>query len=77
MTSTENPRRYLKVFSDNRKEVESYLPNNYNIIDGALSEGFFLVAGADFHGWTLEDYVIPRLASGWIRSVEMKQEDIV
>lgn len=43
-------------------EVEAYLPSNYEVIfwniDGVV------IAGNDDAGWTLDDYVIPRLSSG-------------
>lgn len=43
-------------------EVAAYLPENYEVIywnhDGVV------IAGLDNRGWTLDDYVIPRLASG-------------
>jgi hypothetical protein len=42
--------------------LERYLPSNYYIVGGA-KEGF-IIAGSDNDGWTLDDYVIPRLSSG-------------
>lgn len=65
--------RYAVVFSnypsDQLKTVERYLPGNYSIIPNTYTttpDGKFRVgiSGEDNAGWTLEDYVIPRLQSG-------------
>jgi hypothetical protein len=45
------------------KVIQRYLPSNYSaeydpVMDWIVIEGF------DVAGWTLDDYVIPRLASG-------------
>lgn len=46
------------------REVEAirrYLPSNYI----AFTWGTHVwIEGEDWHGWTMEDYVIPRLRSG-------------
>jgi hypothetical protein len=47
------------------EEFENYLPGNYKFL-GYDSNGGVLIAGEDNHGWTLDGYVIPRLASGMI-----------
>lgn len=66
--------RFLLVSSsrDSAAEVSPYLPANYYL---ALEtpEGF-LVAGSDNAGWTLKDYVIPRLLSGSISSQEISKD---
>ena len=41
--------------------IERYMPGNYTAT--AIGPDV-LIAGVDVSGWTLEDYVIPRLASG-------------
>lgn len=50
-------------------EVLAYLPSNYEVIfwntDGVV------IAGNDDAGWTLDDYVIPRLSSGNIACREL------
>lgn len=65
--------RYAVVFSnytsDTLRTVEAYLPDNYRVIPSTLTvtpDNKFRVGieGTDNAGWTLEDYVIPRLASG-------------
>jgi hypothetical protein len=51
--------------------TEAYLPGGYEVVgtistrnsDGRWHEAT-LIAGHDVAGWTLDDYVIPRLASG-------------
>lgn len=48
--------------------VQQYLPSNYS----AEQDGDrILITGRDSHGWTLDDYVIPRLGSGLIVAVEL------
>jgi hypothetical protein len=42
--------------------IESYMPANYAVI--GTTDDAIVIAGHDNAGWTLEDYVIPRLASG-------------
>ena len=69
MTAKSLPMRYLLVHTPNAKEVEAYLPNNYEVIDSDDEDT--IVAGRDFSGWTLDGYVIPRLQSGWIQSEEL------
>lgn len=41
--------------------IRAYLPPNYH---AAQVEGGILIFGKDECGWTFDDYVIPRLASG-------------
>ena len=58
------------------KELWAYLPNNFVIVGGGAQSRErggrtevrheYVIAGLDSHGWTLEDYVIPRLGSGSI-----------
>lgn len=54
--------------------ISQYLPDNYKIeVEPlALKAGYFLaIEGHDKAGWTLDEYVIPRLASGliWFKEV--------
>ncbi len=51
------------------EEVAAYLPDNYEVISdhAANPDGTrvnCVIAGYDYLGWTLDEYVIPRLASG-------------
>lgn len=51
------------------EQVMRYLPSNYEAIERL---GEVLVIGQDHAGWTMDDYVIPRLASGLIGCREVK-----
>jgi hypothetical protein len=44
-------------------QVAAYLPSNYEVV-GITPAGHVVIAGVDKAGWTMNDYVIPRLASG-------------
>ena len=56
------------------REVAAYLPDNYRLAnadgpfgpDSLAFEGVYYIEGEDVAGWTLDGYVIPRLASGMI-----------
>lgn len=50
------------------EEVTNYLPSNYVAMDSP--EGV-LIVGYDRAAWTLDGYVIPRLASGLIFAQEV------
>ena len=52
----------VKGARNGKWEVEAYLPSNYEVILWT-SDGIY-IAGKDNRGWTLDDYVIPRLSSG-------------
>jgi hypothetical protein len=51
--------------------ASSYLPANYKVTEVTPEWVFF--EGHDWAGWTLEDYVIPRLASGLIWAEEVTE----
>jgi hypothetical protein len=57
------------------EKVARYLPSNYQT--AGMREGEFgpevVIAGTDNAGWTMEDYIIPRLASGWYTAREVKE----
>ncbi|HWE82636.1 MAG TPA: hypothetical protein VG265_13385 [Gaiellaceae bacterium] len=57
------------------KQLWAYLPGNYAIVAGL--DGDYVIAGVDSHGWTLDDYVIPRLASGLIWAREIDGDELV
>ena len=47
--------------------VAAYLPAGYRVVEADITgrQGdSVIIAGHDIAGWTLEDYVLPRLASG-------------
>ncbi len=50
--------------------IADYLPANYRIVHMSPADGI-LIGGTDDHGWTLDGYVIPRLASGMIIAQEV------
>jgi len=52
------------------REVQQYLPSNYGAFRRP-EDGQIQVTGQDSHGWTLDGYVIPRLASGLIPAKEI------
>lgn len=61
------------------KQLWAYLPSNYVIVGGDLGEPgkpAYVIAGVDEAGWTLDGYVIPRLASGLIFATEIDPEAI-
>jgi hypothetical protein len=66
--------RYATVRARTRRELAAYLPENYRISFEATTEsssmGSFVIEGEDIAGWTLDGYVIPRLASGLLRATE-------
>lgn len=65
-----------------RSAAAAYLPGNYRIIHeyiepreidrhARIPEPTFVIEGRDDHGWTMDDYVIPRYASGLIWAEEI------
>ena len=67
--------RYAHVRLNGRgqtpKAVAEYLPNNYKVVRVDQNGQGLVIAGEDDHGWTLDDYVIPRLGSGLIAATEV------
>lgn len=62
---------------DTTKTVAAYLPQNYRILgnDGPN----IIIGGVDNRGWTLDDYIIPRLASGMMicKEIDLTLEAIL
>ena len=56
----------IRVESIDRDLIERYLPENSYVTQVWEQSGHTTVEGEDDHGWTAEDYVIPRLGSGLI-----------
>jgi hypothetical protein len=56
-------------------QVAPYLPANYQVAEEDVSTDTCIIAGHDNSGWTLEAYVIPRLASGLIHAEEILAEE--
>ena len=58
--------RTATVFTD--RPIANYLPSRYQVVK--VEDGKTYIEGTDFHGWTLDGYVIPRLQSGMFRCEE-------
>ena len=64
-------KRYAIIYSDS-SQIDAYMPGNYSVIwRGVYQEtteytkdNVCVIAGEDNAGWTLDAYVLPRLASG-------------
>ncbi len=56
----------LKERHDQLEQIQAYMPGNYDAVALVFPDDtqFILIVGEDVAGWTMEDYVIPRLASG-------------
>tara|TARA_Y100000310_G_scaffold343680_1_gene452442 strand:- start:1017 stop:1430 length:414 start_codon:yes stop_codon:yes gene_type:complete len=56
--------------------VRSYLPSNFTACEssGTILGDVILIEGYDRAGWTLDRYVIPRLASGLIVVREVEED---
>lgn len=57
------------VYTPDHKVVSRYLPRNYDVV--GTTEHTTIIEGEDRAGWTLDGYVIPRLASGLYRAEEV------
>ena len=59
-------RRYAVVSARTSLEVAAYMPDNYEVLHTVDEPSGVkcVIAGKDWRGWTLDGYVIPRLASG-------------
>ena len=68
--------RYAILKADSRRQVEAYLPANYRVVSQTETPTglSFIIEGEDNAGWTLDDYVIPRLASGLLFAKEITPE---
>lgn len=54
------------------KRIQALLPENYTV-GWDTDTNQFIVAGFDRAGWTLDEYVIPRAATGLIFIEEIKE----
>jgi hypothetical protein len=60
----------------NLKTVRAYMPSNYKAQLAEINgDTHILIKGEDYAGWTLEDYIIPRLGSGLILAEEISDQD--
>ena len=60
--------RFANVKNAPLETVAAYLPRCYSAEE--CRDGSILIFGEDDHGWTMDAYVIPRLASGLIVATE-------
>ena len=58
-----NGMRYAVLNSADIKAIKRYMPSNYTA-EFVPNANIIVISGFDVAGWTLDDYVIPRLASG-------------
>jgi len=58
------------VVRGSAREVAAYLPSCYQVTDDRGA--WVTIQGVDIAGWTLDKYIIPRLASGLIFAEEVK-----
>jgi len=63
------------VDGEKLETVARYLPGNYLALPTGVKD-LTLVVGFDDAGWTMHDYVIPRLASGMIHAKEISLDDL-
>lgn len=62
--------------SGNRPElIAKFLPHNYEVV-ASMGE-YTLIGGIDDSGWTMQDYVIPRLRSGLMGCNEVKDPTVI
>jgi hypothetical protein len=52
------------------ERVAAYMPSNYDVV--SHDETSVMIQGQDNAGWTLDDYVLPRLASGCMFGTEVR-----
>lgn len=57
------------------QQVAEYLPMNYRVLGRTLDNTGTIIIGVDDHGWTLDEYVIPRLGSALIACIEITHEE--
>ncbi len=57
------------ITTDDADRVAAFLPSNYTVVGHADHQ--VTIQGIDNAGWTLDDYVLPRLASGLLFGIEV------
>jgi hypothetical protein len=71
---TEHVDKWDEAFNYMKARVEAYVPSNYQVVEHQHS--LYLI-GTDNAGWTLHDYVLPRLASGSIFGEEVADQSTI
>ena len=65
--------RIAQVINDrNLSEVQAYMPSNYRAFE---DRGNIYILGSDVAGWTMDDYILPRLGSGLIAARELSDRE--
>lgn len=64
-------RKAIVMHDERLRRVQRFMPSNYSARYDE-DEGAIVIEGEDAHGWTLDGYVLPRLASGMIYAKELK-----
>lgn len=64
--------RYALIASTDTDVIQKYLPTGYRAY--AIPDAT-VIQGVDNAGWTLDDYVIPRLASGLYFAREITSDE--
>ena len=63
--------RWAVIHSSEVERVKRYLPRDYFVRGMSLDQSFIVISGRDNAGWTLDNYVLPRLASGLLFGEEV------
>ena len=66
-------RRAVITHTADLEQVRRYLPRNYTAEKAPMDS--IIIEGYDVAGWTLDGYVIPRLASGLYFAQELDAEN--
>jgi hypothetical protein len=70
LAENDRPMRYALISANagQTDQIAAYMPGNYAVLGrtaiGASNTVQVLIGGRDESGWTLDGYVLPRLASG-------------
>jgi hypothetical protein len=64
----------VAIVSGKPEKVEPYLPRNY-IVLGWSGPYSTIIGGFDDAGWTMQDYIIPRLGSGMYVCTELTTKE--
>jgi hypothetical protein len=75
-TTTAKTRRFARIkgMSINPETIERYLPHNYSVL--YFEDDMVTITGFDNAGWTLDEYVLPRIAQWGMGGTEIHEEDI-
>jgi hypothetical protein len=75
--TTSTPMRYALINANagQADQIAAYMPSNYTVLGrtpiSASNVVQYLIGGHDNAGWTLDGYVLPRLASGMYYGIEI------